>query len=163
MCVIMLHKTPQKIWSAITHPLQIQHISLYLLALPSLEISSSSLFNPLFHLFSLCFFPGGHIFSPFLSSPFPWARVALNNSKFGLIYKSTCSAQTFQSHSSVWQLIKAKEQHGSLISNDMPLSPNWCTRSAQCVPNCTPVSRLCWMILDDVSLPMLSFLKQKMY
>lgn len=46
MSVITLHKTPQKFWSAVTHPLQIQRISLYLLALPSLEISppSSSLF-----------------------------------------------------------------------------------------------------------------------
>lgn len=46
----------------------------------------------------------------------------------GLIYKSTCSAQTSKSQSSVWRLIMAKEQ-------PLFLFPNWRTTWAQCVPN----------------------------
>lgn len=42
-----------------------------------------------------------------LSCPYPWGTDVLNNSKRGLIYKSTHSAEMSQSCSSVWRLIKA--------------------------------------------------------
>lgn len=132
-------------YETFTHADKIKRVPSSLLIFPSSSsihqhfFASRSLTSALtpFIFPSFHFFPGGHTASSPLSFPYPspWGKDVLNNSEQGLIYKSACSAQTSQSRSSVWQLIMAGERHGGLISNDTLLFPNWCTTSAQCVPN----------------------------